>query len=175
MQEVVPGLKKTLSIKKNFMLMTKDELKDLGIDGLRLKVATILRTKTFDIFSIFLIASYTILIFLYLAFSDSLLEDSKMIYFYVVELAILGIFVIEICLHLIAFSRLYLADRWNVFDMVIILLCLGFVFLDIFVNNQSLKNFLKVRGIFRLLRIFLLVRKLNALRVIRDIESRRDL
>lgn len=58
-------------------------------------------------------------------------------------------------------------------DMIIILLCLAFVLLDMFADNQVLKNALKVRIIFRLLRIFLLIRKLNALREIKEMEMRR--
>lgn len=63
-------------------------------------------------------------------------------------------------------------DYWNIFDLFIIIISLLFVFLDIFVENEVLDGILKIRGIFRLLRIFLLIRKLNALRVKRDIQKR---
>lgn len=76
-------------------------------------------------------------------------------------------------MHVISLGKLYLKDYWNVFDLVIIILSLLFVFLDIFVDNDALQSFLKIRGIFRLLRIFLLVRKLNSLRVKRDIQKRK--
>ena len=85
------------------------------------------------------------------------------------EIAILTIFSLEIILSLVAVLRFYLKDPWNVFDLFIIIVSITFVMLDVFVSaNQSLKNFLKIRGIFRLLRIFILIRKLNTLRVKRE-------
>ena len=81
---------------------------------------------------------------------------------YYAELVILGIFIIEITLHFIGYRMMYFADLWNIFDTVVILLSIVFVLLDLQVDEKSsLSGFLKIRGIFRLLRIFLLVRKLN--------------
>jgi hypothetical protein len=37
-----------------------------------------------------------------------------------------------------------------------------------FVKSKALAGFLKIRSVFRLLRIFILVRKLNALKIKRD-------
>jgi hypothetical protein len=89
--------------------------------------------------------------------------------FDIIELSILGIFSIEIALHIIGYGLLYFRDKWNIFDIFIIMLSISFVFLDIFINNKALQGFLKIRGVFRLFRIFVLVRKLNALRVKRDV------
>jgi hypothetical protein len=58
---------------------------------------------------------------------------------------------------------------WNIFDFIVIILSIAFVILDILVKNEALQAFLKIRGIFRLLRIFILIRKLNTLRIRRDI------
>jgi hypothetical protein len=81
----------------------------------------------------------------------------------------LGIFIIEIALHLFAFHCLYLEDMWNIFDLVVIILSIIFVVLDIYVENKVVESILKIRGIFRLLRIFILVRKLNTLKIRRDL------
>jgi flagellin-specific chaperone FliS len=70
-------------------------------------------------------------------------------------------------------GKLYLKDCWNTFDLIIILLSLAFVFLDIYTDNSALDGFLKIRGIFRLLRIFLLIRKLDALRIKREFQKRK--
>jgi hypothetical protein len=88
--------------------------------------------------------------------------------FYIIELIILGIFCLESFLHVIALGKLYMRDCWNVVDMIIIILSLIFVFLDLFITNSAISGFLKIRGFFRLLRIFLLIRKLNTMRVKRD-------
>lgn len=84
----------------------------------------------------------------------------------------MAVFVIEIFLHFLSFGLLYLKDYWNIFDLVIIILSVAFVLLDMFTNNSVLSGILKIRSIFRLLRIFILVRKLNALRVKREIQKR---
>ena len=85
-------------------------------------------------------------------------------------MCILGIFVVEIVLHVLAFRMLYLKDYWNVLDIVIIIISIVFVLLDILLDQKSgVRGFLKIRGVFRLLRVFILVRKLNAVRLRREI------
>jgi len=85
---------------------------------------------------------------------------------------ILGIFVIEIALHIYAYNLLYLRDIWNLIDFIVILLSVLFVLLDMFLPDSGFKNILRIRGIFRMLRVFLLVRKLNTLRVKREVLKR---
>lgn len=154
--------------------MEDDELMRYGIKNYRLKLAMILKSRPYDVVMIILIILYTLLIFLFFAFDDSFFSegDNEKI-FYIIELSILGIFCLEIGLHLVAYRILYVKDYWNIVDIFIILLSLLFVFLDIFVDNQALQGFLKIRGIFRLLRIFLLIRKLSTLKERRDISKRR--
>jgi hypothetical protein len=74
-----------------------------------------------------------------------------------------------------AFCKLYWKDYWNIFDVIIIIISLIFVILDWKINNKQLQAFLKIRGIFRLLRIFILIRKLNTLRIKRDLQKKRQL
>ena len=88
-------------------------------------------------------------------------------------MSILGVFVIEIGLHIFAFHIHYLADWLNILDIVIIILSIIFVLLDILLAaDNKFRGFLKVRGIFRLLRIFILIRKLNAVRVRREMRKK---
>lgn len=94
-----------------------------------------LKSRGYDYFQIAFIALYTILIFLILAFDESIFPKDDMTIFYAVELSLLGVFVLDISMNLLAFRRMYLADIWNVFDLLVILLCLAFVILDIFVDN----------------------------------------
>jgi hypothetical protein len=76
--------------------------------------------------------------------------------------------VIEIALHIYAYNLLYLRDIWNLIDFIVILLSVLFVLLDMFLPESGFKNILRIRGIFRMMRIFLLIRKLNTLRVKRE-------
>jgi len=90
----------------------------------------------------------------------------------VIELSILGLFVIEISLHIFAYNMMYLRDVWNLIDFIVIILSVLFVLLDMYLPDSGFKNILRIRGIFRMMRIFLLVRKLNTLRVKRDLVKR---
>ena len=67
---------------------------------------------------------------------------------------------------------IYLRDIWNAIDFIVILLSVLFVFLDMYLKDSALKGILRIRGIFRMLRVFLLVRKLNTLRVKREMVKR---
>jgi hypothetical protein len=116
--------------------MENDELIRYGISHGRMKVASLLRSKPYDIFMIVLIILYTLLIFLFFAFADTFFEGDNLKIFYIIELSILGVFCIEILVHTIAFGLLYVRDWWNVFDIIIIILSLVFVFLDIYVQND---------------------------------------
>ena len=71
-----------------------------------------------------------------------------------------------------AYNLLYLRDIWNLMDFIVIILSVLFVLLDMYLPDSGFKNILRIRGIFRMLRIFLLVRKLNALRVKREMVKR---
>lgn len=155
--------------------MNEEDLLKYGITGCRLSTANVLRSKPYDIFMIILIILYTLLIFLFFGFEDTFFSGDNVMIFYIIELSILGIFCVEITVHIIAFTMLYLRDWWNLFDILIIIISLIFVFLDIFVDNDQLSGFLKIRGIFRLLRIFLLIRKLSQLKEKRDIQKRKVL
>ena len=78
----------------------------------------------------------------------------------------MGIFVLDIILHCFAFQQHFLRDIWNIIDIIIILLSIAFVLLDLLLTNDSaLKGFLKLRGVFRLMRVFILIRKLSYLSI----------
>jgi hypothetical protein len=53
-----------------------------------------------------------------------------------IELEILGIFCLEIALHIIALGKLYMKDYWNIFDLLVIILSVAFVLIDLFINNN---------------------------------------
>ena len=129
---------------------------------------------------IVLIIIYTLLIFLFFGFDDveactDSAKEQKVAreqIFYIIELTILGVFVIEIALHIYAYNVLYLRDVWNLIDFIVILLSVLFVLLDMLLPDSGFKNILRIRGIFRMMRIFLLIRKLNTLRVKRELVKR---
>jgi hypothetical protein len=84
---------------------------------------------------IILIIIYTVLIFLFFALDGTTAENSNQTTFDTIELVILGIFSLEIALHLIAYGALYFKDKWNIFDIFIIMLSIAFVFLDLYIKN----------------------------------------
>lgn len=98
-----------------------------------------------------------------MAFEDEL-EDSKEI-FEIIELVILFIFLLEIGLRIIAFGHVYIKSFWNIFDIIVVLLCSIVVVLNLVDNDLTDSSFLKVGVLLRLLRLLVVFRKVNDLRV----------
>ena len=144
-----------------------------NIKGIRGSVARATQSKVYDITMIILIVGYTLLVLVQFGLDGQDFYDDIKNTIYVIELCILGIFVIEIFLHICAFHIHYLEDWLNILDIVVIILSIIFVLLDILLDEDNwFRGFLKIRGIFRLLRIFILIRKLNAVRVRREMRKK---
>lgn len=144
--------------------MEDDELIKLGINGWRLRLTKVLRSVPYDTFMISLIVLYCLLIVLYFAYIDNSFnnQDGDVHIFEYLEVAILGVFCFDIIIHVFGYGVLYVKDYWNIIDAVIIMLSIIFIFLVINIDdNQSQKVFTNIKGVFRLLRIFLLFRKLT--------------
>lgn len=149
--------------------MDKEDYIKNGITGCRLKLVLFLRSRPYDLSMTILILIYTLLMFLYFASVDAFPLRSDHTIFHIIELIILGIFCLDIILHVISLGLLYLKDYWSIFDILIITLSLIFAVLDIRISNGELDSLLKIRGIFKLFRIFVIVRKLNTLRLKKDL------
>ena len=95
--------------------------------------ADFLRSKPVEIFLIVLIIAYTFMVFVFFGLEDIVFEENEeaKITLYLIELAILGLFVIEITLYFFSYRCLYFSDIWNVFDLVVIVLSIAFVMLDL--------------------------------------------
>jgi hypothetical protein len=121
---------------------------------------------------IFLIIAYALFVFFFFGFIEDFKDEYNLMAFYITELVIIGIFIIDIVLHIIALGFLYIKEYWNIVDVMVILTSIVFVLTDIFVHSIFIEGFFKIRGILRLLRIFLLISKLNALKMKKDFNSR---
>jgi hypothetical protein len=87
----------------------------------------------------------------------------------IIELSILWVFIAEILLNSFTFRYLYWKEKLNVLDAFVIVVSIAFVILELLITNQFIVGFFKIRGLFRFLRIFLLLRKLN------DMKNRKTL
>jgi hypothetical protein len=78
--------------------------------GNRLKIASLLKSKPYDIVMIMLIVIYTLIVLLQFGLEDTVFANNPEIedIFFIIELVILGIFVVEILLHIYAFGTMYL-------------------------------------------------------------------
>ena len=85
-----------------------------------------------------------------------------------VEVVILFLFCVDIILHICGYGLLFLQDYWNMVDAVVILVNILFVIIDSQISSGILKDVLRLRGIFRLVRIFVLYRKVNQVNVKRE-------
>ena len=95
--------------------------------------------------------------------------------FVVNELVVLGLFCLDITLHIIGYGKYYLIDYWNVFDLIIIALNILFVFLDIYDNEGKFSSVLKLRGLFRIMRIMIVYRKINMVKAKTERRRRIDI
>lgn len=59
---------------------------------------------------------------------------------------------------------MYYKDVWNIADIIVIILTIAFTILDMLIIDKQLSGVFRIRGIFRLLRISLLYRKLDTMR-----------
>ena len=67
-------------------------------------------------------------------------------------------------LNFTGFGCLFVKDYWNIADITVILLAIVLVVLDMTLSGGELSGLLKLRGLFRLLRIGILIRKFDAIR-----------
>ena len=77
-------------------------------------------------------------------------------------------------MHIIGYGLIFLKDYWNMVDAVVILVNIVFVIVDTQVDQKNiiLKSVLKIRGLFRLIRIFVLIRKVNQVKAKRERRSK---
>ena len=90
------------------------------------------------------------------------------------EIVILLFFVLDILVHIVGYGLIFLKDYWNMVDAVVILVNIVFVIVDTQVDQKNiiLKSVLKIRGLFRLIRIFVLIRKVNQVKAKRERRSK---
>lgn len=134
-----------------------------------------MRSKPVDIFIISLILLYTVLVVVYLAIDNIISEsNTATLALQIFELILLFIFVVETILNFIGFGQLFLKDYWNIADITVILLAIVLVILDMTLTDGQLSGLLKLRGLFRLLRIGILFRKFEAIRKKRAAQRKRQ-
>lgn len=146
--------------------MEKDELKEHNVTGFRMMIASFLASKPVDISMIILIIIYTIMVLVFLAFDDTFYDNNPNLElsFQIIELFILFIFCLDIGARIYAFRMLYLRDKLNLIDIFIIFLAIVFTILDMNISNNTASAVFRIRGVFRLLRVALLIRKLDELK-----------
>jgi hypothetical protein len=130
------------------------------------RVGEIMKSKLVDITVLILILIYAGIVFMSISFEDTVEEVETEIL--ILELVILCFFLIELMLKIYAFRIPFLKDGWNVFDMIIVIIC--FVMTCIQLADRDLIEASAVRftGILRLLRIVVMFRKVNEMRKINE-------
>ena len=128
----------------------------------RESLAVFMLSKPIELTVIILIVVYALYVFVAIGIEGFIEDDDKAVLaLQIVELIILGLFLLEVSLKFIAFRKIYLCDIWNIFDIAVILISIVFVVLEILLKDSNISDFFKIRGMFRLLRIFLVIRKVN--------------
>ena len=171
-----------MQMRSNYLTMDKDDMVRSGISGNRLKLSLMLSSKNYDIFQIVLIVIYCFLMIVTFMVEDIFYADQKCdkdfvpskeyIIFHnmliLAEILILLVFTLDIGLHICGYGWIFLQDCWNLVDAVVILFNILLVIVDSQVSSGIIKSILKLRGFFRLIRIFVLMRKVNQVKVKSD-------
>lgn len=188
----------TIKMQTNYLTMDKDDLIRSGIKGNRLKLSLLLSSKRYDIVQIVLVVIYLVLMVVTFLLEDfieggnskncdtelqtagttagttdtdslSIAKQSPTYLALVLtEVVILFLFCIDIVLHVCGYGFIYLQDWRNMVDAVVILLNIVFVVAESFVDNQIVRDILKLRGFFRLIRILVLMRKVTQVNAKRE-------
>ncbi|EGR33678.1 hypothetical protein IMG5_045930 [Ichthyophthirius multifiliis] len=139
----------------------------------RRKIKNAMKSKFIQYLVVLLIFLYTTLIFTNIALDD-LIEDkdkssqiTKQLHY--IELIILSIFFIEIILNSYSSGlKHYFSNKSLFLDFLIIIISIILVIIDISTSNNSFSSVATIiRGIFRFLRIFLLIRKFQTFKKIK--------
>lgn len=136
-------------------------------EGYRKVAAILINTKAFERLIVVLIIVYTLLVFVSLILEDELEESEEGNFsLLIVEIFILAIFSFEIIITTYALRKKYYSDLWNVFDAIVIVVSIVFVILELSLDISTLNSILKIRAMFRLVRIFILMRKVINLKLL---------
>ena len=117
------------------------------------------------------------MVLVFLAFDDSFYDDNPELElsFQITELVILFIFWLDIAARIFAFRMLYLGDKMNLIDIFIIGLAILFTILDMNIDDSTASAVFRIRGVFRLLRVALLIRKLDELKETRKAKQKNEI
>jgi len=130
-----------------------------------LLASAFVETKAFERFMMFIVMCYGLLAIGLLIVDDIIFQDTtnqSLFYLALVDVALLGIFVVEICLKTAAYGSAFILDTWVVFDTTVITAALGFAFFVLFNPNIDEMTSLAVvfiRAGLRLLRIVTVCRR----------------
>ena len=94
-------------------------------------MAMLLNTKLYDIAMIILIVVYTALVLVQFGIQEQAFYPQARNQIFIAELVILGIFILEILMHIYAYGCLYIKDFYNIMDIIITKICLAFVIIDV--------------------------------------------
>jgi len=108
---------------------------------------------------------YSLLVVVFLAIDDEIEDnDDLKLGLQILELMFLFVFCVEISLNFIGFGWLFIKDWWNIGDITVIILAIIFVILEMVIDDGTLNSVLRIRGLFRLLRVGILIRKVDSIR-----------
>lgn len=124
------------------------------------KLKKALSSRTMSNVILWLILSYTVLIFFRIAYDD-MIDDEERIIVVSLELVFLSLFLIEICLRIVAFGLRFLKNFWSMFDILIVLLCIILAAIEIEDPSLIDHSAFRLSALLRLVRLIVMFRKVN--------------
>jgi hypothetical protein len=153
---VDPTIRKSLAIKsKSYLSLNEEDFKEHNITGFRMMLARSLGSKVVDITLLILTSFYTFLVLVLMGFDRDFYDNNSgvEITFQVIEFIILAIFISDVIARIYAYRGLYFSEKFNIVDIILVSLAVVLAIIDVPVDDPKASAFLRLRGIFRLLRV----------------------
>lgn len=120
----------------------------------------VLNSKLTTTIILWLVLTYTVLIFFRIAYDDMIDAKERTIVISF-ELVFLSLFFIEVCLRITAFGITFLKNLWNLFDIIIVVLCIALAAIEIEDPTLIEHNVFRISPLLRLVRLIVMFRKVN--------------
>lgn len=171
-----PEKKKELNLISNYLLLDADYFRQReGVkNNCRIKLIEFLTTKTY----LLIVRMYNFLYFgvfaLYFILQERIqdLNPDELKVLVLIEMIILCLFLFDIALHLFAYHWLYFKDPWNRLDLLVVIVNIACMEWSIIVfggsNESVIDSSLRIQGVLRLSRLYILIRQFNLIRKKQD-------
>lgn len=142
--------------------MQSSEFDQESIRGLRRKMAKELQIPWINVGRAILIMLYWVFTTILTSLSGDLDKGATNTVYHSLESIFIVLFILEILLFKFAFKGKYFENKFNVINLILVILIFLFWILDIFISNYTISVILRIRGSLRLAYIPIIVEHIKS-------------